>query len=742
MSAEPANGRAGFRPTISRSLQWLTLLLLVLIVSVTIERVLIARNQLLGSTAEQLSRLGTVFAEQTDRAVATAVQMLRGTDDVLEEMRAQGRVDAAQFDAVLRGQLGAVPQVSQIAIADARGRVLYTSNPASPDAAPSRLPGPGLALLAGPAGPGLAISDPFRDTNGQWTALLMRPIRLADGRAGHAVAFLNLPYFQDFFRAIRLNDSGSIQLHRRDGKLLVRYPPNDRLIGMRDMGEPPFAGILAQAGAGTAILDSPLDGQPRLVAVQALRQFPLAVSVSMREASVLAPWRQQTWTLSITALVASLVIAALLLMIARESRRAERLLVEYIAAKVAAETSAGALQAQIDERERAEGALRQAQRIEAVGQLTGGVAHDFNNLLTVLLGNIDLLQHSLALDPVSGDRLLRMRRAAERGAALTDQLLAFARRQPLAPRAIALNDVVRGMTGLLQSAIGSNIAIETRFADDPWPALVDPTQLELVILNLAINARDAMPQGGTLRVVTANCRLGPPAHEEEPPAGEYVVVRVSDTGEGMSAEVRAKAFEPFFTTKEPGRGSGLGLSQVFGLARQSGGGVQIESTPGKGTTVSVLLPRAAGEAAELAAAPHAEPAGTANRRILLVDDDEAVRQTTSMVLQSMGHHVMEAASGEQALALLAANPGIDMLLTDVAMPGMSGPTLARHARSQRPNLPIVLFSGYADPHAVADNPLPQRIIRKPFRAGDLASQIETALREFQPAGGGEALTHS
>ncbi len=250
---------------------------------------------------------------------------------------------------------------------------------------------------------------------------------------------------------------------------------------------------------------------------------------------------------------------------------------------------------QIEERGRVETTLRQMQRLEAVGQLTSGVAHDFNNLLTVVLGNIGFLERDFAASGVNGkstQRLSYMRNAAERGAKLTDQLLSFSRRQRLEPHSLDLNDVVASMRDLLQSTMGGSIQIETGFQDKLWPAMVDATQLELAILNLAINARDAMKVGGTLRVSTANVTRGEPRYPEEPPPGEYVGVCVSDTGTGMDETVRRKVFEPFFTTKETGKGSGLGLSQVLGFAQQSSGGICLESDIGKGTRVHIYLPPA------------------------------------------------------------------------------------------------------------------------------------------------------
>jgi CheY-like chemotaxis protein len=371
--------------------------------------------------------------------------------------------------------------------------------------------------------------------------------------------------------------------------------------------------------------------------------------------------------------------------------------------------------------------LRQTQRLEAVGQLTSGVAHDFNNLLMVVQGNIRQMQKVLD-DPSIQRRLNMMAKAAERGAQLTAQMLAFSRRQRLEPRAVDLNDTVSSMRDLLQATMGGSVRIETGLQPDLWPAMIDPTQIELVILNLAINARDAMEVGGTLTVDTGNVTLGQPVAPEEPAAGDYVMVAVTDTGSGMSAEVLAKVFEPFFTTKEVGKGSGLGLSQVFGLAKQSGGGVRIDSTPGEGSSVRVFLPRAAAmpEAAEMDG-PIATETAPKDLKVLLVDDDSDVREVTAGLLQDLGYRVVEAGSGGAALDLLDRQAEIDILLLDFAMPGMNGAEVAREVHARRPGLPILFVTGYADTEALAAAG-GDGILRKPFVERDLAAKLRTALR--------------
>jgi len=397
------------------------------------------------------------------------------------------------------------------------------------------------------------------------------------------------------------------------------------------------------------------------------------------------------------------------------------------------------LRAQIQERERVEATLQQMQRLEAVGQLTAGVAHDFNNLLTVILTSASFLQNDLeqgAPAERSLRRLQYIRESGERGATLTSQLLAFARRQQLAPTAIDLNDTLINLLSLLKSTLGGSVSIATDTQANIWHALVDPTQIEMIILNLAINARDAMGDSGRLTLGTRNVVITEPAlRAEDPSPGEYVVLSVTDTGTGMSEEVLSKAFEPFFTTKEVGKGSGLGLAQVFGFAKQSGGGARIESRPGVGTTVKVFLPRTAPPeelepTAALSAGSHAD---NSQHRILLVDDDHSVREVTAQMLQNLGFAVTEADGGDQALQLLGEGIEIDLLLADFAMPGMNGGELARTVRVRHPELPVIFVTGYAELCELGM--AGYSIIQKPFREDQLANKLHLVLREGSLADG-------
>ncbi len=409
-------------------------------------------------------------------------------------------------------------------------------------------------------------------------------------------------------------------------------------------------------------------------------------------------------------------------------RRGEALLERRVEERTAElEAANRQLAAQILEREKAETALRQAQRLEAVGQLTSGVAHDFNNLLTVIIGNVEQMQKRIT-DPTLLRRLSMMGEASRRGARLTAQMLAFSRRQKLEPRAVNLNETVQSMRDLLQSTIGGSVHIfEPELAEDLWPAMIDPTQIELVILNLAINARDAMDVGGGLLIRTGNVETGAPVSAEDPPAGRFVVVSVTDNGSGMTDEVLARAFEPFFTTKEVGKGSGLGLSQVFGLAKQSGGGVRIETELGRGSTIKVFLPVADRAPDQLVADDASVKTAHADHVVVLVvDDDDAVREVTAGYLADLGYTVVEAGSGGGALEAFDQREDIEAVVLDFAMPGMNGVSLAREILARRPNLPVLCATGYADADALASTP-DEQVILKPFDQAELAEKLSDAI---------------
>jgi signal transduction histidine kinase/ActR/RegA family two-component response regulator len=718
-------------PSVSRSLQVMAIAVALLIIAVTAQQLLRVRTSTIDNAENQMARLDMVFAEQTGRAAETVDFILRNAIDAVKQLPPGTQPHAAVMDDLLHHWVEGVRQVRGVCVTDSSGTIIYASGPPMQGDVPRVLHEAVVWHAAHPDG-GLQISGPLRETDGVWTALMTRRINAPDGSfAGIASGRIDTRYFEDFYKAVELREGGAILLHLRDGTVLARYPHNDTVIGQSYADLPPFKDVLAHAQAGTVIMDSPLDGKERVLAIRALKAFPLAVNVSVDARQVLQSWLRQAWFFGTGALIACALIIWLMFLLASRSRQIETLVIEYGNAKEAAEFANTRLVEQMEERERAEAALRQAQRIEAVGRLTGGVAHDFNNLLTVVLGNIDLLSRNMLLDQTARDQLAAMRAATERGATLTAQLLAFARRQPLVPRPVDLNAAIASMQDLLKSALGSAVRIETWPAPALWPAMVDVTQIELVVLNLTINARDAMPRGGVLTIETTNARVGPPQREGEPAEGEYVAITVRDNGVGMTADVLARVFEPFFTTKPPGAGSGLGLSQVYGTARQSGGGVRIDSAPGIGTSVTVYLPRSRTAAEPPPAMPAAAPSNASQGAVLVVDDDPAVRTTTVGVLRDLGYDVREAGGGADALDLLRRDSGIEVLLTDVVMPGMNGAELARLAPGVRPHLTILFMSGYADPEEITGALQRHRLVRKPFLPADLANQIEAALADNQ-----------
>lgn len=389
----------------------------------------------------------------------------------------------------------------------------------------------------------------------------------------------------------------------------------------------------------------------------------------------------------------------------------------------------------ITDRESKDAQLRQAQKMEVVGQLTGGLAHDFNNLLAIIIGNLDLLQLEMTsasdVSKFSGEALA----AAVRGAELTRQLLAFSRSQPLSPQRVDLNKLVTEMASLWRRTLTEAIEVRIHLADGVWPTRVDTSQLESATLNLVINARDAMPDGGKLTVETANMTIAAgdwyDGEEIEIASGDYVVISVSDNGTGMPPHVAARVFEPFFTTKPVGQGSGLGLSMIYGFAKQSGGSVKIYSEAGVGTTVRLYLPRDGakeGEAAEVAA--HHPIAGTGNERILLVEDNDAVRRVVARQLEELGYGVVTACNAADALQALADDEGIDLMFTDVIMPGgMNGFELGRQARICRPALKVLHTTGFTRPvDNISDaNGPPPQLLTKPYRKADLAIKLREVL---------------
>jgi signal transduction histidine kinase len=436
--------------------------------------------------------------------------------------------------------------------------------------------------------------------------------------------------------------------------------------------------------------------------------------------------------LQIGVAVAFLLICGVGLLVSRFTR-------ESIAALTAArdrlEISNRQLLEQVSRRETAESQLRQAQKMEALGQLTGGIAHDFNNMLGVIMGAHDLVMRRIKKGDFAIERFLNAAAVAtERAAMLTQRLLAFARQQPLSPQPLDANKMIGSMSDLLHSTLGEHIHIETVAAAGLWTTHADPQQLENAILNIAINARDAMPDGGNLTIETANAHLDDAYCRENPEVhpGQFVMIAITDSGVGMPPEVAARAFDPFFTTKSVGKGTGLGLSQVYGFVKQSQGHIKVYSEPGAGTTVKIYLPRLIGDAKEISRT-NLDPVRTGNRSevVLVVEDDALMRRLTVDALHELGYTVFESENAAGALATLDRVADVTLLFTDVVMPDVNGKKLADEAVRRRPGLKVIFTTGYSANAVVHGGVLDRGVhfISKPFALDQLAAKVRSVLDE-------------
>ncbi|KAA3451154.1 histidine kinase [Mesorhizobium sp. SARCC-RB16n] len=489
-------------------------------------------------------------------------------------------------------------------------------------------------------------------------------------------------------------------------------------IALYDHGDAAKALQLVRSGQGKAAMDE------IRASMDTIRRVGAAAVAARDEHTD----RVEAW-LRIGSLAALLAIFLLGAYTVRQSRRRFR---EVVVAQEELMRKNIELGNEIQTREKAESQIRQMQKMEAVGQLTGGIAHDFNNMLAVILSAMNLARRKLKRGEHDIEKLVEAATdAASRAADLTSRLLAFSRLQPLAPQVVDTNRLLTGMSDLLRRALGEGIRIETVLAGGLWKTHADPSQIENAILNLAVNARDAMENEGKLTIETVNSHLDEAyasTHAEVTP-GQYVMIAVTDTGAGMSPEIIARAFEPFFTTKPVNKGTGLGLSQVFGFVKQSGGHVKIYSEPGEGTTIKIYLPRFFGPEEPAALAERGKSAAKATETILVVEDDPRVRASTTDVMRELGYTVIQAGSGQEALEKLAATPGIALLFTDIVMPVMNGRKLAEEALARQPGLKVVFTTGFTRNAVVHNGVLDHDVhfLAKPFTIEQLAAKLRDVL---------------
>ncbi len=519
--------------------------------------------------------------------------------------------------------------------------------------------------------------------------------------------------FQKFYSNISRNVESYYALVRADGAFLARYPVRDGRLGenaaLRQQ-------IVSSPETGKYTVVAQLDGIERRIGYRKLADYPVYVLAGVRTSAIHEEWLSTMASHLIFGLPATALLFGITALALQRTRRL------YDEAK---------------RREMAEDALRQAQKMEAIGQLTGGVAHDFNNLLTVIIGNLDIAQRQLKSSAADAGAKLEtfMKNAmqgARRASALTQRLLAFSRRQPLDPKPLKADKLVRGIEDLMRQSLGETIEIEIVGSGSLWQIEADPIQLESAILNLALNARDAMPNGGKLTVETSNAFLDENyvRQNSDTPAGQYVQIAVSDTGTGMSPETIKRAFEPFFTTKVAGQGTGLGLSQVYGFAKQSGGHVKIYSELGEGTTVKIYMPRLFAETKDEVETEAVPASDGSSETILVVEDDTDVREYIVEILRELRYRVLDAGDAQSAMKSLVREGGaVDLILTDVVLPGQNGRLFADEATARYSKLKVLFMTGYSRNAIVHHGRLDPGVemIQKPLSQSVLAAKIREIL---------------
>jgi signal transduction histidine kinase/CheY-like chemotaxis protein len=605
--------------------------------------------------------------------------------------------------------------VGSISVVDSVGIIRHSTQPAI--VGQSRSGQYVVRRLASDTTDDVVADTPFRTVAGRIQYMIPLGRRLSGpGGAfrGLLVATFIPDELREVFRSADVGAAGVVTVFHRDGFIVFREPSGNNPIGEVATTQPLFEAALKTGGNGAYRGPAEANGPIFRTAFRALPSRDLIVAVSLREDELLSDWRRDVAVTVVRVVVFGITLAVILGLTFRE----------------------------MNTRLAAQEALSRSQRLESIGRLTGGIAHDFNNLLTVILGNVALIKDGIGPNTpkTTEESTAQIERAATRGTALIRQLLAFARRQPLQPRTVDIGTLVRDAKPMLDRVLGEDVTLQTDNARDPGPLLatVDPVGAESTLLNLCINARDAMPDGGTIKIHLARVMVGASDARANPDmvAGSYVVISVTDTGSGIPEEILPHLFEPFFTTKDVGRGTGLGLSMVYGFVKQSGGFVKVDSVVGRGTTVTLFFPEATGAApAPARVAPDEMPRGN-GETILLVEDEPDLLALAERFLKGLGYRVLPAASAAAAIDVAAQEARIDMLLTDIVMTGgMNGRQLAAELREKRPRLSVLFMSGHSDD--VAERRVARfgeaAIIAKPYERSALAIAVRDALRPGRQA---------
>jgi len=671
---------------------------------------------------ERIERIVDTVREHATRVFQTHELVLDRIADRTRDMDWPAIRDSAELHLFLRQIREGSPQIARVGLIEPDRRVAAVDG-----GVPALIGRGGLAnyrqVPRADANDELLISDVAATESGgppQFVVARRKPDKTRPSEDGLIFVAVRPEYFAHYYEGIVGDPNLNITLTRADGSILARFPepPGPTVL-------PPTAGLMRQIHAGHEggrfESVSYIDGSPRLFAFRKLIGYPVYVSVGISRAAVEGTWMRALASHLVYGVPATLALIMTTLVALRRTRR------EHEALALARHEE--------ERRKQAEAEIRQAQKMEAIGRLTGGVAHDFNNLLTAVVGNLELLERHVTSD--TGRRLLAAaQRGVTRGEQLTHSLLAFSRRQTLRPEVVNANRLIKEFADLLRRVTGEAIEVQFLLSATLDPCLIDPGEFQSALLNLVVNAKDAMPHGGKITIQTENLRhsaSSPSIGVRDLPPGDYVVVAVGDTGEGMPAEVIDRAFEPFFTTKEIGKGSGLGLSQVYGFVKQSGGYVQIESEPQVGTTVRLYLRRSTAIASPIMGPSPATalPQSRGGETILVVEDDSDVREVVALHLRNLGYRVLTASDGREALAALTADHSIDLMFTDLVMPnGVRGDELARRARDLRKGLRVVLTSGYpasAEPLVRGELAADVGFLAKPYKAEDLAHAIRSAL---------------